>query len=94
MPGPPAQRIVTAVAGRQQQAAGKGGREMSRYERRVQFERWYAMREAYRAAPEDERRAVISVTDVIGLAETLFADQGSGEAGSSPASAMSDSASS
>jgi hypothetical protein len=67
---------------------------MSRYERRVQFERWYAMREAYRTAPAGERRAVIAVTDMIERAETLFADQGSGDAESTTASATSDSATS
>lgn len=63
---------------------------MSGYERRIQFERWYAMREAYRAAPAEERRTVISVQSAIQLAETELDDTASGEAGTSPASMSSD----
>jgi hypothetical protein len=39
----------------------------------MQFERWYAMREAYRAAAPGEHRAVISIEAAIRLADALEA---------------------
>jgi hypothetical protein len=49
---------------------------MSRYERRMQFERWYAMRQAYRTADPMEHRAVISIEEALRLADALTAEAG------------------
>lgn len=46
---------------------------MSKYERRMQFERWYALRLAYRTADPMEHRAVISIDEALRLADTLTA---------------------
>jgi hypothetical protein len=55
---------------------------MNRYERRLQFERWYALRQAYRTADPMEHRAVISIDEALRLADALTADAGqAGEPG-------------
>lgn len=47
----------------------------------MQFERFYAMRQAYRTANPIERRAVISVEAALRLADSLTADVDQDHAG-------------